>query len=154
MTLKLYSQEDVSFMNEAISQARLAESLGEVPIGAVIVSNGEIIAKACNMTITNNDPTAHAEILAIQHASKQLNNHRLVDTKLYVTLEPCIMCVGALIQARVSEVFFSSSDTRIGAISIEKIHSNRCLNHNFSAFSGLLSAETSTLLKEFFKKKR
>jgi len=154
MSQKLFSSEDVFFMNEALEQARLAGSLGEVPIGAVIVLDGQIIAKACNRTIINNDPTAHAEILAIQIAAKHLSNHRLINTKLYVTLEPCIMCLGALIQARVRGVYFSSYDSRVGIISVDRLHENKKLNHEISFNGGLLSLESGILLKNFFKKKR
>jgi tRNA(Arg) A34 adenosine deaminase TadA len=154
MSQELFSSEDVFFMEEALEQAKLAKSLGEVPIGAVVVFDGQIIAKACNRTIIDNDPTAHAEMLAIQIAAKYLNNHRLVNTKLYVTLEPCIMCLGALIQARVSDVYFSSFDSRVGTISVDRLHENKKLNHEISFNGGLLSLESGILLRNFFKKKR
>ena len=113
-------QDDEYFMSKAYEQALLAYDLGEVPIGAILVKDNEIIAKDYNKTITLNDPTAHAETLVIRAAAEVLGNYRLVDTKLYVTLEPCIMCVGALVQARVKELIYACDDTRVGPLSRKK----------------------------------
>lgn len=147
-------QEHAFFMQKAYEQALLAYQIGEVPVGAVLTKNGQIIASAYNQTITLNDPTAHAEILALRLAAKEIENYRLIDTKLYVTLEPCIMCVGALIQARVSELVYACDDSRVGVLSREELHKNKDINHNLNIVSGIMSVECGDLLKSFFKERR
>jgi tRNA(Arg) A34 adenosine deaminase TadA len=142
------------FMQEAYQQALLAYQAGEVPIGALLVKDNQIITKNYNKTITLNDPTAHAEILVLRQAAKELDNYRLTDTKLYVTLEPCIMCFGAVVQARVSEIIYACDDVRVGPISRESIHQNKNINHNLSVVSGVMSQQCGELLRKFFRQRR
>ncbi|AIT09735.1 zinc-binding protein [Candidatus Francisella endociliophora] len=147
-------QKHIFFMQKAYEQALLAYEAGEVPIGAVLTKNDKIIASAYNQTITLNDPTAHAETLAIRLAAKELKNYRLTDTKLYVTLEPCIMCVGAMVQARISELIYACDDTRVGILSQKEMHKNKDINHNLKVLNGVMSVECGDLLKSFFKERR
>lgn len=143
------------FMKKAYYQALLAYKIGEVPVGAVLVDgDNNIIAEGFNQTITLKDPTAHAETLVLRKAAQQLDNYRLLDTKLYVTLEPCIMCIGALIQARVSNLFFGCDDSRVGILSKEKLHQNKDINHNLSVVGGIMSQQCGELLKNFFRERR
>ena len=142
------------FMQEAYQQALLAYKDGEVPIGAVLVKNGQIIAKSYNKTITSIDPTAHAEVLVIKSGALHINNYRLNDTVLYVTLEPCIMCLGAIVQARVSEIVYASDDTRVGCLSRQKYHLNVDINHNLKVTSGIMGNQCKDLLKKFFLERR
>lgn len=146
--------ENIFYMRKAYEQALLAYDAGEVPIGAVLVKDDQIVAQNFNKTIMMNDPTAHAEILVLREAAKKLQNYRLVNTKLYVTLEPCIMCLGGLVQARVSELVYACYDTRVGAFSHEKLHQNKNINHSLKVTSGVMTEECSTLLRDFFKQKR
>ncbi|AJC48460.1 nucleoside deaminase [Allofrancisella guangzhouensis] len=146
--------EHIFFMQQAYEQALLAYDLGEVPIGAIVVKDNQVLVKTYNRTITDTNPTAHAEILAIQMAANSLENHRLINTKLYVTLEPCIMCLGALVQARITEVVYACRDTRVGAFSQEKYHLNKNLNHNLKVTEGVMADKCGSLLKEFFLRKR
>ena len=141
-------------MQQAFAQAEIAYQMGEVPIGAVLVKDDGVIATGYNQTITKGDPTAHAEIVAIRSAAKALSNHRLVKTKLYVTMEPCVMCFGAIVQARVSEVIYGCDDTRVGIFSTEKYHLNENINHNLMVRNGIMATASSELLRSFFKKKR
>ncbi|RUS68548.1 hypothetical protein EGW08_023689, partial [Elysia chlorotica] len=138
------------FMQQAYDQALIAYNIGEVPIGAVLVKDSKVVSVGYNQTITNVDPTAHAEIVAIRSAAKILSNHRLVGTKLYVTMEPCIMCFGAIVQARVSEIIYACDDSRVGALSKENYHLNANVNHNTTVTGGVLHQECSDLLKKFF----
>jgi len=146
---------ELGFMREALAEAVKAFEIDEVPIGCVIVRNGEIISRSHNMRELTNDPTGHAEILAIQHASKLLNSWRLDDCEVYVTLEPCIMCTGALLQARVKRVIFGAFDPKAGATgTLYNLHADERLNHRFPVKSGVLEKESVFLLQEFFKRKR
>ncbi|PIQ43998.1 MAG: tRNA adenosine(34) deaminase TadA [Gammaproteobacteria bacterium CG11_big_fil_rev_8_21_14_0_20_46_22] len=146
---------DEEFMHEALAQARLAELAGEVPVGAVLVKEGHIIAKAHNQPISECDPTAHAEIQVLRQAAKALGNYRLLDTTLYVTLEPCAMCAMALVHARVKRLVFAASDPRTGACgSVFQLASNEALNHRLSIESGVLAESASSLLQAFFKSRR
>ncbi|ASG67244.1 tRNA-specific adenosine deaminase [Francisella halioticida] len=148
-------EKHVFFMQKAYEQALLAYDAGEVPIGSVVVDqNDQILAQSYNQTITLNDPTAHAEILSLRKAAKRLNNYRLIDTKLYVTLEPCIMCFGALVQARVSELIYACDDTRVGVTSIRMLHQSRSFNHKFQIINGVMSQQCGELLRKFFKERR
>lgn len=148
-------EKHIFFMQKAYEQALLAYDAGEVPIGAVVVDqNNEVLAQSYNQTITLNDPTAHAEILAIREATKLLNNYRLVNTKLYVTLEPCIMCFGALVQARVTKLIYACDDTRVGVTSIQKLHQYKNFNHNFEIINGVMNQQCGELLRKFFKERR
>jgi len=149
------AEQDIQWMQHALQLARRAESIGEVPVGALIVKDNELIAEGWNQPITSNDPTAHAEVVALRAAAKKINNYRLVDTTLYVTLEPCSMCAGALIHARVKRVVIGASDPRTGAAgSVFNILNTDKLNHFIDIEMGILKEECGELLKQFFKRKR
>jgi tRNA(adenine34) deaminase len=146
---------DISFMQAALDEARAAAQHGEVPIGAVIVHDSHIIARAGNRTIADCDPTAHAEIVALRVAAQQMKNYRLLDATLYVTVEPCSMCAGAMIQARIARLVFGADDAKGGAVrSCFSILDHPQLNHRVEVTSGILADESSTLLKEFFAPRR
>ena len=142
-------------MEKALELARKAESLGEVPVGAVTVKDNELIGEGWNHPIENHDPSSHAEIEALRAAGKKLSNYRLPDTTLYVTLEPCLMCVGAMIHARVSRVVFGASDPKTGALggAVDLLETAKP-NHKFLVQSGVLKDECSAMLKAFFKARR
>src|ERR1700751_5187267 len=143
------------FMQEAISEARTAAAAGEVPIGAVAVHNGQIIGRGQNRVLRDLDPTAHAEIVAMRAAAQALGNYRLTDCGLYVTLEPCAMCAGAMIHARLSRLIYAASDPKAGAVrSVLQVLNHPKLNHQMVVESGLLAEEAGTLLREFFKQRR
>lgn len=143
------------FMKEALKQAKLAYNKLEVPVGAVIVKNGQIIAKAYNMKETKNDTTKHAEILAIQKASKKLNSWRLTDCQMYVTLEPCTMCAGALIQSRISKVYIGTMDAKTGACgSVLNVLEDYKFNHKVEVETGIMKEECEKILQDFFKELR
>lgn len=133
-----------------------AESAGdEVPVGAVVAVNGEIIASGHNNTVTAVDPSGHAEIIALRAAARILRNHRLPGATLYVTLEPCVMCTGAIVQARIKRVVFGAYDKKAGALgSVEDLSDSKALNHRFEINGGLLAEECSELLQGFFAKRR
>lgn len=146
---------DQIYMFEALKEAQKAFDEDEVPVGAVIVYERKIIAKAHNQIKRLKDPTAHAEIIAITQAAAYLNNERLINCSVYVTIEPCAMCAGALILARVNRLVFAAVDPKTGACgSIFNIASSKKLNHRINVTKGVLSAECGGLLKEFFKRKR
>ena len=154
MSLKL-SNPDEKWMRHAQSLAEHAAAQGEIPVGAVIVQAGECIAEGWNQPIANNDPTAHAEIIALRKAAQYLNNYRLVNTLLYVTLEPCVMCAGAIIQARVKRVIFGAYDPKAGAAG-SRFDILRDTRHNYQVecISGVLAKECSDYLSRFFKNRR
>lgn len=142
-------------MQRAYELAQLAEQKGEVPIGAVLVDNDKIIAEGHNQTIELSDPTAHAEILVLRHAGIKLNNYRLNGTTLYTTLEPCVMCAGALVHARIKTLYFASTDPRGGACGSQfNIVHNKKLNHRIECHSGLFAKPCGDLLSNFFKQRR
>jgi tRNA(adenine34) deaminase len=142
-------------MKEAIKCAQKALLCDEVPVGAVIVKDGKIISKGYNKSIKNTDTTAHAEIIAIRKACKKLNNYRLNDCTVYITIEPCTMCTGALIWARAKRIVFGAYDIKAGACgSVFNIPSEKKLNHKIEVSGGLLQEECATIIKEFFKNKR
>ncbi|MFH2012107.1 MAG: tRNA adenosine(34) deaminase TadA [Pseudomonadota bacterium] len=143
-------------MQEALAEARKAEKKGEVPVGAVIISpHGELLAKAHNESISRNDPTAHAEILALRKAGKKLGNYRILNSTFYVTIEPCIMCVGALIQARINCLVYGARDTKAGAVdSIYNIPKDTRLNHKMEVISGVLERECQDIIQSFFRRLR
>lgn len=146
---------DIDFMHLALAQARAAADEGEVPVGAVIVKSGEVIASGANRPIAQHDPTAHAEILALRRAGEALSDYRLVDTTLYVTLEPCIMCASAIIHARVQRVVFGAWDPKAGAAgSVTNVFTTPQLNHRVDVFGGVLIEECANLLSEFFRARR
>ncbi len=142
-------------MRAAIAQAELASAAGEVPVGAVIVYHDELLSFAYNSPISSHDPSAHAEILAIRKAAAILKNYRLCGTTLYVTLEPCLMCAGAIIQARIARLVFGASDPKNGAAeSLYHIFDDRRLNHEVSFQGGVLREECGEILSGFFRRKR
>ena len=148
-------ETDVSFMQDALEEASAAAQRGEVPIGAIIVHEGRIIARAGNRTIADCDPTAHAEIVALRAAARELKNYRLLDATLYVTIEPCSMCAGAMIQARITRLVYGADDVKGGAVrSCFSILTHPQLNHRVEVTSGILAGESAALLKEFFAPKR
>jgi tRNA(adenine34) deaminase len=146
---------DVAFMRAAIEQARLGEASGEVPIGAVVVVEGVVVARAFNQPISAVDPTAHAEIVALREAARVLGNYRLTEATVYVTIEPCLMCVGALVHARVREVVYGAVEPKTGAL-LSTVHAldTPGLNHRFVVTGGLLEDECRALLQEFFRRRR
>ena len=147
--------EEEKWMGLALEQARKAEEEGEVPVGAVLVKDGLLIAKAHNQPISTNDPTAHAEIQLLRAAGKKLKNYRLTGTSLYVTLEPCAMCLGAIMHARVEHVIFGAYDPKTGVCgSSENLIDANCFNHKIDLVSGVLENESKQLLKNFFNSRR
>ena len=143
------------FMEAAIEEAKLAFDLGEVPVGAVIVKDGAIIARAHNLTETAKDPTAHAEILAIREAAKALGGWRLMDCDLYVTVEPCSMCAGAIVWSRIRGLFYGARDPKAGAAgSLFNIPADTRLNHNPEVTGGIMEEECSSIIKAFFRELR
>ncbi|MDH5325044.1 MAG: tRNA adenosine(34) deaminase TadA [Gammaproteobacteria bacterium] len=146
---------DADWMRHALALARKAQQQGEVPVGAVIVKNDQLIAEGWNQPISSNDPTAHAEIMALRNAATAIHNYRLVDTVMYVTLEPCIMCVGALIHARVSRLVYGTGDTKVGAAgSVFDFLRDSRFNHQVEVQGGVLQQESATLLSDFFRQRR
>jgi len=146
---------DAFFMQKALEQANLAYEKDEVPVGAILVKNNKVLSAAHNLSITENDPSAHAEILCLKEAGKALKNYRLIGTTLYVTLEPCMMCAGAIIHARISRLVYATSDEKTGFInSRNNLAGNEWLNHKFDITSGILDKDCSKLIKSFFKDKR
>ena len=149
------SSIDEKWMALAIEQAKLAEQIEEVPVGAVLVQNDQLIASAHNQPITNHDPTAHAEIQLLRKAGEKLNNYRLPNTTLYVTLEPCTMCLGAMIHARVSRIVFGAYDQKTGVCgSCTDLSTSKCFNHTIAIEGGVLENDCKQLLQQFFKKRR
>jgi len=147
--------KDIYFMQKALNCAKKAYNIEEVPIGAVIVKDNKIIAKGYNKSITLQDSTAHAEIIAIRKACKKLNNYRLNDCSIYVTIEPCSMCVGALILSRIKKIYFGAKDIKAGGCgSVFNIASDNRLNHKIEVSSGLLEEECARIIKEFFQNRR
>ncbi len=146
---------DNYWMRQAILQAEKAAANSEIPVGAVLVGPKGLMAVAGNSPISRNDPTAHAEIIAIRNGAERLHNYRLPGTTLYVTLEPCVMCMGALIQARIDRLVYGADDPKTGAVhSVYTIGSDSLLNHTIDITGGILAEECSTLLKEFFHRRR
>ena len=146
---------DRQFMEQALEQAGLAALAGEVPVGAVIVRNGEVISKAFNQPITNHDPSAHAEMLALRQAALSAENYRLPGTTLYVTLEPCIMCAGAMLHARVDRIVYGAADPKTGAAgSVLDVFSSKQINHQTVLEGGMMAEECGQLLRDFFKERR
>ena len=142
-------------MRAALEQAHLALAAGEVPIGAVVVADDEIIGAAYNQPIAASDPTAHAEVLALRAAAARLGNYRLTGASLYVTVEPCLMCVGALVHARVREVVFGAVEPKSGAlVSTVRGHEIAGLNHRFEVTGGVLEADCRDLIQQFFRARR
>ena len=152
----IFSKEDNILMLRALYQAEISAEFGEVPVGAVMVApDGNILAEAGNRCITDHDPSAHAETIVIRQAAAKMCNYRLPGCRLYVTLEPCLMCAGLCIQARVNEIIFGAFDPKAGALTSRyHIGSDGKLNHHFTVRGGLLANECGELLRLFFKKRR
>ncbi len=146
---------DIKYMREALRQARRGYREGEVPIGAVLVHKGEIIARAHNRPIHLNDPSAHAEILALRRAARKLGNYRLPACTLYVTIEPCAMCVGAIVQARIRRLVVGATDPKAGACgSVLSVLNSEKLNHKVVFESGILQVNCTAILQQFFRERR
>ena len=146
---------DERFMQFALELAGQARQRGEVPVGAVVVLDGIVIGDGFNQPVTAHDPTAHAEIVAMRKAAARLGNYRLTGAELYVTIEPCQMCVGAMIHARIARVVYGAPEPRAGAIeSAMRAHEHPSLNHRMEAFGGVLEAESRALMQEFFRERR
>ena len=146
---------DLQFMQQAIELAREAERTGEVPIGAIVVIDGEVVGRGYNSPIQRNDPTAHAEILAIREAANRIGNYRLTGATMYATLEPCPMCAGALVHSRIDRLVFGARDLRFGGIRSKlRIADSDLLNHQVTIVEGVMAAECLELLKDFFSLKR
>jgi len=146
---------DETFMRAALALAQQARALGEVPVGAVVVKNGVIIGRGFNQPITSIDPTTHAEIVALRDAAKNIQNYRLVDCELFVTLEPCMMCVGAMLHARVKRVVFGAMEPKTGVCgSVMNLPNEARLNHHTTFVGGVLADECGAMLKDFFAERR
>jgi tRNA(adenine34) deaminase len=142
-------------MRLALEEARKAEATGEVPVGAVVVLAGQVVGRGYNRNLADKDPSAHAEIVALRDAGAALGNHRLLDCELYVTIEPCAMCAGALIHARLKGLFYGATDPKAGAVkSVLQVLNHPALNHQMEVVPGVLAQECGGLLQEFFRKKR
>lgn len=155
-TLKFWSDFDVAMMNRALDLAKAGANCGEVPVGALVVADGQLIGSGFNCPISTTDPTAHAEIIAIRDACRALNNYRLPkNSTLYVTLEPCTMCFGALIHARVGRVVYGASEPKAGVVTSQlNLPDVDFYNHKIAVQGGLLASECSALLSEFFRSRR
>ncbi len=146
---------DQAFMQLALEQAQRAWDLGEVPVGAVVVKDGVVIATGCNQPIGLHDPTAHAEIVALRAAAETLGNYRLPGCTLYVTLEPCVMCSGAMMHARLARVVYGATDPKTGACgSVLNLFEHQQLNHHTAVEGGVMAAEAGVMLKAFFAERR
>jgi len=146
---------DEKYMILALEEAYKSQERNEVPVGAIVVLNNEVISKSHNLPIFQNDPTSHAEINVIRNACKQLGNYRLTEAEIYVTLEPCAMCYGAIVHARISRLVFGAYDPKTGVCgSSTKLHEQECFNHTPEIVGGVLEEDCSLILKDFFKNKR
>jgi len=147
--------EDEAFMRAALEQAREAQAAGEVPVGAVVVKDGQIIGAGFNAPISRHDPAAHAEILALRDAANRLGNYRLSGCELYVTLEPCVMCVGAIFHARIARLIYGAADPKTGACGgMVNLFADTKLNHHATVTPGVMAEECATLLRDFFVARR
>lgn len=151
----IFLQNDSAFMRQALDLAQQAASIEEVPVGAIVVANGEVIGRGFNCPIDSNDPTAHAEIVAMRDAAKNLGNYRLSGCELYVTIEPCTMCLGAMVHARIKRVIFGALEPRAGAFASNPMLMDADhFNHKVEWSGGVLEQDCSELIKEFFKGRR
>ncbi len=151
----MQAELDRQFMQQALDQAKLAANAGEVPVGAVLVRDGEVISTGFNQPITNSDPSAHAEMMALRAAASDESNYRLPGTTLYVTLEPCTMCAGAMLHARVDRVVFGATDPKTGAAgSVLNVFSEKQINHQTVVEGGIMGEECGQILRDFFKERR
>ena len=143
------------FMQEALKEALKADALNEVPVGAVVVLNGEVIGRGFNQPISSQDPTAHAEMMALRDAAKHVSNYRIVDADLYVTIEPCTMCSGAIVHSRVQRVIFGATEPKAGVVVSQKnIFDEPYLNHGAEVLGGVLAEECTEVMQNFFKRRR
>ena len=150
-----WSESDLDHMRTALAEARLAAEAGEVPVGAVVVAGDEVIAKGHNRSETDNDPSAHAEIVALRGAARRTGNYRLTNATLYVTLEPCAMCMGGLVQARIERLVFGAYDPKAGAAgSAIDLSDSASFNHRFEINGGVLAEDCGAVLKAFFESRR
>jgi tRNA(adenine34) deaminase len=148
-------RDHTAWMELALAQARLAESAGEVPIGAVVVHAGRQIGSGHNHPVGLNDPTAHAEILALRQAATHLQNYRLTEATLYVTLEPCLMCIGAMVHARIGALVYAAPDPKVNAVHLAgELADRNALNHRFAVTQGVMEAEAAGLLRGYFRQRR
>ena len=146
---------DEELMREALQLARQAQDAGEVPVGAIVVRGGEVVGRGYNQPISSHDPTAHAEVVALRDAAKRLANYRLAGCELYVILEPCAMCVGAILHARLARLIYGARDPKTGACgSVTNLLAEPSLNHHTAAVSGVLADEAADLLRAFFEGRR
>jgi tRNA(adenine34) deaminase len=146
---------DAHYMGRALHLARAAARRGEVPVGAVLVRNGGVVGAAGNRTVASRDPTAHAEVVALRRAARRLANHRIPGTTLYVTLEPCLMCCGAMVHARIDRLVYGADDPKVGAIgSLFRRRRPAGLNHRFTSCRGVRADESAALLRSFFRERR
>ena len=151
----MQAQLDRQFMQEAIEQAKLAALAGEVPVGAILVRDGQVIGRGFNQPIGNHDPSAHAEMLALRTAAQDVANYRLPGATLYVTLEPCVMCSGAMLHARIDRVVFGAPDPKTGAAgSVLDIFASKQINHQTQVEGGILAEECGQILRDFFRERR
>jgi len=149
------SRDDESWMEQALEQARLAAQAGEVPVGALVIKDGEIIGLGHNRNLLDHDPAAHAEIVALRQAAARLGNHRLTGCEMFVTIEPCAMCAGALVHARLARLVYGTSDPKAGAAgSVLQVLNHSGLNHKMEVRSGVLAEKCSEILQKFFREKR
>ena len=150
-----FMTDHIQFMRAALGEAERARKSDEIPIGAIVTLNNEVIGRGFNSVIKNSDPTCHAEIMALRDAAQFLNNYRLPQVNLYITLEPCIMCLGAIFQARVKHVYFGAYDAKFHSCDpSQQLVNNKMINHHTSFTGGILEQECSSLLKNYFKHKR
>lgn len=155
MTDSPANQTHETWMQQALAIAQAAADAGEVPVGAIVVKDGEIIGRGCNAPIAMHDPSAHAEMLALRDAAQTLGNYRLIDCTLYVTLEPCAMCTGAIQHARIAHLVFGASDTKTGACgSVVNLMAEPKLNHHCEVIGGVLAEQCGAVLTAFFKQRR
>jgi tRNA(adenine34) deaminase len=149
------SGDDAAWMEQALAQARLAAEEGEVPVGALVIKDGEIVGQGHNRNLLENDPTAHAEIIALRQAAARLGNHRLGGCVMFATIEPCAMCAGAMIHARLARLVYGANDPKAGAAgSVLEVINHPKLNHKMEVTSGVLADRCSEILQDFFHKKR
>ena len=154
-TVNMPSREDAAWMGLALEQAALAAAAGEVPVGALVIKDGEIIGRGHNRNLLDDDPTAHAEIVALRQAAARLGNHRLTGCTMVATIEPCSMCAGALIHARVARLVYGASDPKAGAAgSVLHVINHPGLNHRMEVTAGVLAEKCSAVLQDFFRQKR
>lgn len=146
---------DELWMEEALREAQRAGSAGEVPVGAVVICEGRIVGRGGNRNLADNDPTAHAEIVALRHAAREMGNHRLLDCEIFSTIEPCAMCAGAVIHARLRRLIYGADDPKAGAVrSVLQVLNHPHLNHQMQVASGVLAARCADLMQAFFAEKR